>query len=60
LARLGITVSIEEINLADFQRPSRPPQWGVLEPTPLPSGPLRPWQAAMADRISDLQSALTS
>ena len=31
-------------------RPSRPPRWGVLAPTPLPSGePMRPWPDAMAD-----------
>ena len=33
-----------------WPRPSTPPRWGVLEPTPLPSGePLRPWPDALAD-----------
>ena len=51
LERLGIDVAIEEISLADHVRPSRPPRWGVLEATPLPGGPLRPWREAMADRF---------
>lgn len=51
LHRLGMSVAIEEISVADHIRPSRPPRWGVLEATPLPSGPLRPWQEAMADRV---------
>jgi len=41
------------VGLADFPRPSRPPRWGVLAPTPLPSGnPLRPWPEAMAEAVS--------
>ena len=33
-----------------WERPSRPPRWGVLAQTPLPSGePLRSWPDAMAD-----------
>jgi dTDP-4-dehydrorhamnose reductase len=59
LERLGISVSIEEVRLDDFKRASRPPRWGVLEPTPLPSGPLRPWQEAMAERAMDLASPAT-
>jgi dTDP-4-dehydrorhamnose reductase len=52
LARLSIDVPIEEISLAAHARPSRPPRWGVLAPTPLPGGPLRPWQEAMSDRFA--------
>ena len=52
LERLGIDVAIEEISLADHVRPSRPPRWGVLEATPLPGGPLRPWRTAMAERLT--------
>ena len=52
LDRLGIAANIEEISLADYPRPSRPPRWGVLEPTPLPGGPLRSWRDAMADRVA--------
>lgn len=48
VARLDVPV--EEVPAATWTRPSRPPRWGVLEPTPLPFGePLRPWQAALAD-----------
>ena len=36
----------------------RPPRWGVLAPTPLPSGePLRPWPDAMADYAPALACA---
>ena len=49
LGRAGESVPLEEVRLADFDRPSTPPPWAVLEPTPLPGGPLRVWQAAMAD-----------
>ena len=35
-----------------------PPRWGVLAPTPLPSGePLRPWPDAMADYAPTLERA---
>ena len=41
---------VEDVPLASWQRDSTPPRWGVLEPTPLPSGePLRLWPDAMAD-----------
>ena len=56
LSRLGIEVAIEEIGLRDLDRPSRPPRWGVLEPTPVPGGPLRSWRDAMADRIAAMVS----
>jgi hypothetical protein len=36
--------------MSTWERPSRPPLWGVLAATPLPSGePLRVWPDAMAD-----------
>jgi hypothetical protein len=45
-------MTIEEVPSSTWQRASTPPLWGVLEPTPLPSGePLRPWQAALADYV---------
>ncbi len=48
--RLGIAVTLEPVPASTWTRASTPPRWGVLEPTPLPSGePLRPWPAAMAD-----------
>ncbi len=45
-------VRVAEIPAASWQRDSTPPPWGVLEPTPLPSGePMRPWQEALADDL---------
>ena len=49
--RLQIRIPVEEIRLDQFARPSTPPRWGVLAPTPVPGGPLRSWREAMADRI---------
>jgi dTDP-4-dehydrorhamnose reductase len=50
LGRAGLAVEIVEVPLSTWERPSSPPRWGVLAPTPLPSGePLRPWRDAMAD-----------
>jgi dTDP-4-dehydrorhamnose reductase len=50
VGRAGLDVEVENVPLDTWQRPSRPPRWGVLAPTPLPSGePLRPWPDAMAD-----------
>lgn len=58
LAAAGLDVAIEEIPLADWQRPSVAPAWAVLEATPLPSGePLRPWEDAFADYLPALISA---
>jgi dTDP-4-dehydrorhamnose reductase len=49
-------VAIEDVPASAWTRASTPPAWGVLEPTPLPSGePMRPWQAALADYIPLLQ-----
>ncbi len=50
ITRGGMDVAIEEVPASTWQRASTPPRWGVLEPTPLPSGePLRHWRDAMAD-----------
>ena len=52
LAALGVDVPIVEVPLSSWTRPSSPPAWAVLEPTPSPSGELlRPWQAAFADYV---------
>ncbi len=52
-ARLDLR--LEEVPASTWQRASTPPRWGVLEPTPLPSGePLRPWQEALADYLPTL------
>ncbi len=50
VSRAQIGVEVVDVPLTTWPRPSTPPRWGVLEPTPLPSGePLRPWPDAMAD-----------
>ena len=50
VARAGLEVEVVDIPMTSWERPSRPPRWGVLAPTPLPSGePLRVWPDAMAD-----------
>jgi dTDP-4-dehydrorhamnose reductase len=50
-----IDVGIDEVPASTWQRPSTPPRWGVLEPTPLPSDePLRPWPQALADYLPTL------
>ena len=44
---------VEEVPAASWRRDSTPPAWGVLEPTPLPSGePMRPWRQALADDLA--------
>jgi dTDP-4-dehydrorhamnose reductase len=45
----GVTVPTRDVPLRTWPRPSTPPPWGVLAPTPLPGGPLRDWQAALAE-----------
>lgn len=48
--RAGARVEIVEVPSSTWSRPSTPPRWGVLAPTPLPAGePLRAWPDAMAD-----------
>jgi dTDP-4-dehydrorhamnose reductase len=59
IARLGIDVEVDEVPATTWQRASTPPAWGVLAPTPLPSGePIRPWRHAMADYAPILRRAL--
>lgn len=46
----GVDVPVREVPAATWARASTPPRWGVLAPTPLPSGELlRPWPEALAD-----------
>ncbi|MCI0584500.1 MAG: NAD(P)-dependent oxidoreductase [Chloroflexi bacterium] len=60
LRRLELPVDVVEVSLADFARPSRPPRWGVLAPTPLPGGRvLRPWSEAMAAYLPALRESVT-
>jgi dTDP-4-dehydrorhamnose reductase len=50
VGRAMLEVVVEDVPMSTWQRDSTPPRWGVLEPTPLPSGePLRLWPDAMAD-----------
>lgn len=50
VTRAGLDVEVVDVPSSTWERPSKPPRWGVLEPTPLPSGePLRVWPEAMAD-----------
>ena len=47
-----IDVEVEEVPASTWQRASDAPLWGVLEPTPLPSGePMRHWREAFADAV---------
>jgi dTDP-4-dehydrorhamnose reductase len=48
----GIEVATREVTLEDWPRPSTPPRWGVLWPTPLPQGPLPEWRGALAEYLS--------
>jgi len=58
IARAGPEVEIVELPSTSWERPSRPPRWGILAPTPLPSGePLRAWPDAMADYAPALRRA---
>ena len=48
-------VPAEDVPMSTWTRPSTPPAWGVLEPTPLPDGPLRAWQDALAGYVERLE-----
>ena len=55
LRQAGVEVETVDVSASEWPRPSTPPAWAVLEPTPLPSGePVRPWQAAIADYLPTL------
>jgi dTDP-4-dehydrorhamnose reductase len=56
IGRAQIEVDVREVPASTWQRPSTPPRWGVLEPTALPSGPLRAWPDAMAEYAPALLS----
>ncbi|MEO8437331.1 MAG: NAD(P)-dependent oxidoreductase [Chloroflexota bacterium] len=59
VARAGLDVEIVNVPMSTWERPSRPPHWGVLAQTRLPSGePLRPWTDAMADYAPALLRAM--
>jgi dTDP-4-dehydrorhamnose reductase len=53
-----VDVPLQPVPAATWPRDSQPPRWGVLAPTPLPSGePMRPWQQALADQAVLLRRA---
>jgi dTDP-4-dehydrorhamnose reductase len=59
LTRAARSVEIENVTSDAWERPSRPPRWGVLASTPTPSGePLRPWRDAMAEYVPVLNRAM--
>jgi len=45
----GLNVPTQDVPMTTWPRPSTPPAWGVLEPTPLPGGPLRDWREALTE-----------
>ena len=50
----GLDVPTEDVPMTMWPRPSTPPKWGVLDPTPLPGGPLRDWRAALEEYAKSL------
>jgi len=48
----GLEVATNDVPLSTWPRPSTPPAWGVLMPTPLPGGQLRSWQDAAAEYMN--------
>ncbi len=48
----GVEIAIEEVPMATWKRASTPPAWGVLQPTPLPDGPMRDWRTALAEYMA--------
>lgn len=55
LSAARIDVPVVDVPASTWTRDSTPPRWGVLAPTPLPSGePLRDWRLALADYLPEL------
>ena len=51
VARAGIEVEVVNVPMSTWERPSRPPRWGVLAATPLPSGEPTPRLARRDGRL---------
>lgn len=50
LRLVELSIATTDVPASTWPRASTPPRWGVLEPSPLPSGePMRPWTEALAD-----------
>jgi dTDP-4-dehydrorhamnose reductase len=61
VGRFRLKVEVEHVPATTWARASTPPRWGVLAPTPMPSGePMRPWPDAMADYAPALARAHSS
>ena len=49
----GVEAETQDVPGTTWLRPSTPPSWGVLDPTPLPDGArLRHWQGALAEYLT--------
>jgi dTDP-4-dehydrorhamnose reductase len=48
----GLELPTRDVPLDTWPRPSAPPPWGVLAPTPLPGGLLRDWRSALGDYMT--------
>jgi dTDP-4-dehydrorhamnose reductase len=56
-----LPVPVVDVPGSTWTRASTPPAWGVLAPTPLPSGmPMRHWREAFADAVPALVHPLTA
>ena len=53
----GVAIDTRDVPLSAWPRPSTPPAWGVLAPTPLPEGQLRGWKAALAEYLTSQPQA---
>ncbi len=59
LRALAIDAAVVDVPASTWERASTPPLWGVLEPTPLPSGvPMRGWRDAFADAVPAVRRSL--
>jgi dTDP-4-dehydrorhamnose reductase len=55
----GVDVPTRDVPLSTWPRPSTPPPRALLEPTPLPGGPLRAWQEALREYLAQLPAEET-
>jgi len=61
LRQAGVAVATDDVPASTWPRPSTPPAWAVLEPTPLPGRePLRHWRVALADYLPELMRERTA
>jgi dTDP-4-dehydrorhamnose reductase len=61
LLDVGIDVATEDVPMSTWTRPSAPPAWGVMAPTPLPTiGRLRAWEAALDEELARRGTPVTA